>query len=255
MSVLNDLIVDALTSIGQAGQGQDVSPEMSAQGLRFTNRFMQEWSTDRLLQYYIATRSFVLTAELQDYVLGPSAAGPGAFVGPRPVLVESCYATPVGSGMHYQMSVLDRPKWGAIGDIGASTSPFGVPQSIYPEYLFPNMAFHVWPVPFSGCTITLGTWEQLQQFVTIFDLVSLPPGYEKAIVDNLAIVLAPLYDQPVTDALAAQGAKSLLNLKKVNAQSLGGALSDSQLLISPTLDNPQPGQGQVQPASQPTAGV
>ena len=61
MATISDLITDALTSIGQAGQGQSISPEMAQQGLRVTNRFMEEWSVQRLLQYYIATRTFTLT--------------------------------------------------------------------------------------------------------------------------------------------------------------------------------------------------
>lgn len=227
---------------------------MSQQALRVCNRMVAKWSIQRLMLYYIATRTFILTANLQDYTLGPSASGAGSYVGPRPDLIESCYAIPVASGMHYQMSVLDRPKWGAIADIGATTSAFGVPQSIYPEYLYPNMAFHVWPIPANGCSITLGTWEQLQQFATIFDTLTFPPGYEEAIVLNLALELAPYYDMPPNSMMVQLAADALLKVQGINAQSLGGALSAAQLLNSPSLDSPIPGQSQVQPAQQPTAG-
>jgi hypothetical protein len=254
MSTFLDLATDSLVSIGQGGQGQSISPEMSQQALRVCNRMIANWSLQRLMLYVITTRTFTLTGALQDYTIGPSAAGPGSFVGPRPDLIESCYAIPVGSQMHWQMSVLDRPKWGAIADIGAMTSPFGVPQSIYPEYLYPNLAFHVWPIPQATCQITLGTWELLQQFVTIFDTVNFPPGYEKAITLNLALELCPYYDIPPQAMMATLAAKSLVDIQTINAQSLGGALSDAQLLNAPTLDNPSPGQAQVQPASQPTQG-
>ena len=254
MSTALDIFTDALTSIGQAGQGQSISPEMSQQALRVCNRMIAKWSIQRLMLYYITTRTFSLTAGTQDYTLGPSASGAGSFVGTRPDFVESCYATLPGGSFKGEMSVLDRPKWGAIQDLGATTSANGVPQSIYPEYTFPNLAFHVWPIPANNCSVTLGTWEQLQQFLTIFDTVSLPPGYEEAITLNLALELAPYYDQPVQSFMATLAADALVKIQTVNAQSIGGALGASQLLNSPSLDNPIPGQGPAQPASQPTAG-
>jgi hypothetical protein len=255
MSLFIDVASDALTSIGQAGQGQSISPEMSQQALRVCNRMIAKWSIQRLFLYIITTRTFTLTANLQDYTLGPSATGAGSFVGSRPDLIESCYATLPGGSFKGEMSVLDRPKWGAIQDLGATTSANGVPQSIYPEYLYPNMAFHVWPVPANNCSLTLGTWEQLQQFVTIFDTLNLPPGYEEAIVLNLAMELASYYDMPISETMAALAADALVKIQTINAQSIGGALGAAQLLIAPTLDNPAPGQGQPQQASQPSAGV
>lgn len=255
MSTALDLFTDALTSIGEAGQGQSVSAEMSAQALRVCNRMIAEWSVQRLFLFITNTRPFALTANLQDYVLGPSATGPGAFVGNRPILVEAAEAVLAGSSMYNDLSLADLPKWASIRDLGATTSANGLPQLIYPEYLYPNMAFHLWPIPANACTVVLRTWEQLQQFATIFDTVNFPPGYEKAITLNLALELASYYNRPIPDIMATLAGQSLANVQKINAQSLGGALGQSQLLTTPSLDNPQPAQAQVQPASQPTAGT
>jgi hypothetical protein len=224
--------------IGQVGIGQSISPEMSAQAMRVGNRMLGKWSIQRLLLYTINTRPFALTPGNQDYTVGPSVGA--TFNQPRPVFVESATAIIPGSTEERGMNILTPPKWRAIPDKLAQCSINGAPTDIWPEYTYPTLAFHVFPVPQNPASaIKLGTWEVLQQFLTIFDILNFPFGYEEAFVLNLAFELTPFYDMPPSVNVAQLGADALNSIKALNAQGLQGAIQD-RLLQLPNLDVPIP---------------
>lgn len=251
MSTFLDLATDSLTSIGQLGTGQSASPEMVNQALRVANRILQKWSTQRLFIYTVAARPFTMVAGQQDYTLGPTVSpSPIAFVGSRPVFVESAQAVLPGSAMDEPVSVVDAIKWGAIRDKGATTSLLGLPQTLWPEYTYPNLAFHLWPIPNNSCVVKLKTWELLQQFLTVFDTVSLPPGYEQAITTVLGVELAPYYDMTVSQGMLLDAQDAVSQIKALNAQTIGAAFESSQTLM--TADKGNPVEGETSP---PTANL
>lgn len=235
MSTFLDCATDAHAYIGQLGIGQSLSPEQAALALRVGNRMLGKWSTQRLYLFNIGTRTYTLTVGTQDYTVGPT----GGFVAARPVLVESARMVIVGSQTELAMSVLDKPEWDAIVDKGTICGPNGVPNKIWPEYTYPNLSFHVLPIPSNAATIKLGAWDQLQQFATIFDQLAFPPGYEDAFTWNLARALCPSYDMPTT-GVDEEAADGLIKIQQINAQSLGGSLSADQTLKSPNVGQPQP---------------
>jgi len=231
------LASDALSDIKQLGIGQSPSPEQITQALNYANRMLGKWSTQRLFLYTVAKLPFAATANVQDYTIGPSGA---TFTAVRPTFVEAAQVTPPGSSLYLPLSILDITKWGAIRDKGATCSASGVPQDVWIEYAYPNLGFHLWTIPSNACTIYLSAWQPLPQFVTAFDVLSFPLGYEEAIQKNLAVELSPAYDMPVDPTLAALAMDGMAKIQAVNQQSLGGALGDSQLLTAPNLANPNP---------------
>lgn len=240
MPVLADAITDALAKIGQAGIGQSISQEQMQQGLRESQRQMGNWAVRRLMLYTIATRPFNLSAGVQDYTLGPTGA---TFTGARPTLVEGAVAVVPGTTNELEVSILDIVKWGAIRDKGTTSSAAGTPLYVWPEPTYPNLTFHVWPIPATIVVLKLKTWEQIQQFATVFDTLLFPPGYEEPFVDNLAIRLCPYYDKPVPDSLAQSAAQGLIDIQTLNAQTIGGSLGSSAILSAPSLDVPAPARG------------
>lgn len=232
MATFLDIASLSLTKIGQIGTGQTASNEMLQQALTVGNLMLDEWSIDRLLLYNVNTRTYVLTANKQDYTVGPSAVD---FVAPRPTFIETARVALPGSKQFNPLNVLDRTKWGAIRDVGATCSPNGLPQDIWPEYTFENLTFHLWTIPANAATILLGCWEELQQFQTLFDLLNFPPGYGNAIMNNLAQALCAFYDMPTPPEVAQSAALGLARIRAINAASLGGSLGESQTLVSPSV--------------------
>lgn len=249
MATLLDVITDSVTILGQLGVGQSLSPEEGQQGLREANRLTNKWSVQKLLQYWINTRVYTLTANKQNYTLGPTATD---FVAARPVFIETALAVIPTTVVEETMSVLTKTQWDAIRDKGALCSSMGTPGSMWPETAYPNMILHFHPIPnyfgSPGMTIKLGTWELIQQFASIADTINLPPAYEEMLKQNLAMQLAPYYDvsAAVVANLQQLAADSLLEVQKLNTQNLTGALGVTQTLQEPTtgIPPPTPTQGQ-----------
>ncbi len=231
-----DLATDAMTAIGQLGTGQSISPEEAEQALRVCNRMLGKWSVQRLMLPLVSQRTFNLSPGTQDYTIGPSGTVGGVTV--RPTFVESAQAAPPGSSQSNTLSILDKSEWDAIGDKGAQTSALGVPQNMYPEFTSPNVALHFWPIPSNAGEVTVGVWEPLTKFATIYDDVTFPEGYEEPLMWNLAMELCPFFDMPTApvEGFAVDG---LNQIKKLNAQGLGGSLGDDQTLKSPNTGQPQ----------------
>ena len=240
MVVFIDIASSALTDIGQLGIGQSPSPEQVTQALLYCNQWLETQSIQRFMLPTVGSQGYVLTANLQDYVVGPYATGPGSFVAARPTFVESAQVQLPGSAMTEPLNLLDRSKWGAIRDKGAVCSALGLPQDIWIEYNYPNINFHVWTIPSNGCMVFLAGWVQLQQFVTPYDLLNFAPGYQRAIQKNLAVELASAYDMQPSASLLQSAADGLVQIQKLNAQSLGGALGESQTLVNPNQTVPPP---------------
>lgn len=231
MSTLLDIVTGALTCIGQLGQGQTANAEDGALGQRLMNLQLAKWSADRLLIAYVATRTYNLVANTQDYTVGPT----GTIVDPRPTFVESAQVFVAGTSYLVPLSILDKAQWDAVGNRGATAD---MPEKIYVEYSYPNIGFHVNPKPLTGLTILLGCWEQLAQFSTLFDVFAFPPEYEEFMESALAIIMAPYYDQPVPQTLLQRAADAMVAVQKKNAQGLGGSLSAAQKLMSPNVGQP-----------------
>jgi hypothetical protein len=242
MGTLLDLGSSALTQIGQLGSGQTATPEDGAQILRQANLILSAKSTQRLFLQYVATREFVLTPGLADYTLGPVAGA--TFVAPRPTFIESAQAKIPGTNSWFPINILDKAHWDGIVGKGATDEK---PSSLYPEYTFPNMAFHVNPIPTGGAGLRLGAWEQLTQFASLFDIIALPLAYEAWLEVKLATVLSVFYDQPLPQALMMRMQETEADLQKYNAQGLGGALTAAQRLEAPNLGQPIPSGGGAPP--------
>lgn len=236
-TTFTDLASDVLADIGQLGIGQSASPEQIAQAMRFCNRILGKWSVNRFMLFTVGSSPYVLTPGTQDYTIGPSGA---TFTAARPTFIESAQVQLPGSLMWEPLNLLDRTKWGAIRDKGATCSTNGLPQDIWVEYSYPNLGFHLWTIPANACIVQLAAWTQLQQFATPFDELEFPPGYEEALMKTLACALCPAYDMQVPQSLYNEAVEAVAFIQRINAQSLGGALGESQTLVNPNQVVPPP---------------
>jgi hypothetical protein len=233
MSTCLDIVSGALTKIGELGQGQTASPEDGALGLRLLNLILSLLSTQRLTIPTVATKTYLLTANLADYTIGPTGA---IFTDVRPTFVESAQVNPFG-GTWLPLSILSKPQWDAIQTKNATADK---PNDIWPEYTYPNLAFHVNPIQTAGMNIRLGCWIPLTAFVTLFDTVSFPTGYEKLLQDLLAVDIAPYYDQPIAPGMQNDANIALQLIMGINAKTLMGALDPAQSLQGSNVGQPTP---------------
>lgn len=98
----------------------------------------------------------------------------------------------------YPIAVLSLEDYSQIG-IKTINGPW--PRAVYYQPSLPLGNITYWPVP-GACEVHLMADTLLQQFVTIFDAIQLPPGYKMALRWNLAELLMPSYG--IIDASQAQ---------------------------------------------------
>lgn len=202
-----DLITYAAKKRRVIGVGDTFSASEANDCLDTLNLMMESWSLDRLSVYNEALQSFVSDGSA-SYTIGPAG---DIDVTERPTKLTSAY-TRDAAGIDHRMRILDNPQdYDAITLKGLAV-PW--PSAVWYETTNPLGTLHFWPVP-NGYTIYLRFWQQLQQFETLTEQISLPPGYKEAIGLNLALRMED-FGGSVSDALVGQARASLGRLKAFN---------------------------------------
>ena len=190
------VINTALTIIGRLGPGRTAGPSESAVALQQLNAMLLSWSSDRFQIYNVGTASYNLVTGQSSYAIGPTAAD---FAVARPIRIETAGILTTNASsevIRTDLKILNQAEYYAIKQKQAKSS---LPDALYYDFLFPNGNLVLFPVPtFSGTApkLELGTWTPLATFATLTTDNSYPDGYERAIAYNLAVELAPLYQQP-----------------------------------------------------------
>ena len=95
----------------------------------------------------------------------------------------------------------------------------GIPEFLNYDNGFPLGTIRLWPAPTTGHVLHLLTEKQLTQFASLDTELSLPPGYERALINNLAVETAPDYGQPVSRDLDKIARESKSSIRSAIAKS------------------------------------
>jgi hypothetical protein len=226
MSTVLDIINDALRIVGAQQNGETLDSNAANAALRSLNRMLGAWDTERLLVYTINPIVINLVGNQQDYTCGPT----GTAYPERFTRIEEAYIRVTSGTQPY-----DRPLrlvydegWSAIG-VKTVSSP--VPTILYNQGGYPDITLRLWPIPTVVYEMVVYVWNQLTNFANIDDSFGFPPGYEDAIVYNLAARLAPEYGMALDDFSLAQANLSKMRLYTMNSSPIY-LPSDSALLFA-----------------------
>lgn len=209
MTTALELITDALGEIGVAEVGQTLSAEDGALGLRALNRLFGLWSNKRLLQPVLAEVSVTQTGAA-SYTLGPGGSPAVA----RPIRV--LHATYVDAGgLEHPVKVLTQAQWDAIPNKSDTGS---YPESIWYSAQNTNGVLYVHPKESSGA-LKLDVLTNMQA-LALSDTLTLPDGYEAAIVPALADNLAPHYSVQTPPDTRRRALGAMRALQAVNAEAV-----------------------------------
>lgn len=208
MTTAATIIEDSLREIGVLGDDQVMTAEQAAGGLRALNRMLERWSNQKLLNPVETQLSYTLTGA-QSFTIGPSGAD---LTAARPLKVLSAYA--VLSDVSYPVRVMTAQEWDAIG---YKVSSGGAPSGVYYEASYPNGTAYVYQ-PTSGYALKLRVLTVVESFANTAESLALPPGYEEALVLNLAVRLAPGYGAALRPETVNDARNSLRIIRRVNAQ-------------------------------------
>lgn len=208
MTSVADLAKDALIEIGVIAPNEPLTADDGNQIMRVLNRMIGQWNIEDLMIYTLDRQIFTLTANQQSYTMGPG----GNFNVARPVRIQmaSVLNTNATPNNEIPIDILTDEEWRGIG-VKGTTATF--PTKLWRTGNVPLDTLWLWPVPQDTTyQLILYTWGQTTAFTDINAVVYFPPGYEEALVTNLAVRLASSYGRPVDQVLfaRAQQAKSLV---------------------------------------------
>lgn len=220
MATGSDIVTDAMYACGALGSADTLDADDAALALRRLNRMLDSWNNLRLSIFEEFKDTLPTVAGTQSY-LSSLLAGAA-----RPVRVTAMYVT--DGTIDYQLELLNAQQWANI-PLKATRSR---PAQCWVEPSMPASTFYLYPVPDKVYTLNVVQYRPLPTTLTLATTLALPPGYEKALSDCLAVDIAPSFGRSVTPdmARAASAAERSLHIANVRVPVMDGgfgAFSDA----------------------------
>lgn len=212
------LLYPALRKAGVTlGPQRTPSPAQFQDAVEELNRLLGSLNCDPLWIYGQDILSFPLVSGKKIYTIGIDPTGnlPAAdFPVPVPKgITEAVYVSTISNTLRYPLAILTPQVWSMIRlqDVGNT-----IPEGIYFDRGYPIANIYFYGQP-AGGNLELYVWHLIPGVASVSDVVVIPPGYEDAIVLNLAVRLAPHFQLPVNPDVRSEAQKSLMRLESINA--------------------------------------
>lgn len=184
------------------------STDMYDEAIPEFNRMIGQWNCERPKIFTIAINAFNLGAQKIYFVgsgatpgtvtIGGQVWSAGAFDMQRPQEIQNGIIGlgPAGANALVRMPPMQQLDDQAWAKIALQDIPGAVPLAFYYDGSYDTTTgfglIYLWPQSASGYSVEWYVWNLLDTVALKTDLVALPPGYESAIVYNLAVRLAAL---------------------------------------------------------------
>lgn len=203
------IIEGALRKLGQIEPGEVPTPDEYADALEALNDILDSLNNERLMCFALQTEALTLASGDDTYTVGTS----GDLNTTRPVEVVAAYA--VVDNISHTIDLISEEQYAAIPDKTA--------VSDWPDKLLyrPTMVSSlgtviVHPVPNGTVTVKLVTRIQLTSIATTATTVTLPPGWNRYLTNQLAIEIAPEYEMSPPPSVLKAAGESMTGIKKTN---------------------------------------
>ncbi len=178
-----EIVTDALSLLGVLGEEESLREFDLNRGLRFLTRMLKHWEAQGIGGWVITEGTLTLVASTPSYLFGSG----GAFT---TVPFDIMDARINRGTADVPMIRLTRAEY---YDLPLKTNT-GYPTQYFYDRQRDNGTLYVWPSP----DATAGTFKftyrrRIMDMDTGVDNLDLPPEWEKAIVENLAYELIPIY--------------------------------------------------------------
>lgn len=179
MTTAADIVGDAALAAGIGDQYNALDAATSAIALRTLNRLLDSWSNESLVVFNNAEDNFPMTP-------GVAAYSTSLLTG-RPMDITHVFVRQ--NGVDYPCELIGQNDYARIGYKATS----GLPAQCYFNAGMPQGTLTFFPVPSIAYQCYVGYRAQLANLTTLQTVLSMPPGYETALVYGVATMLAPLY--------------------------------------------------------------
>ncbi len=208
---VRDLIARTLRILGVIASGETPSASEQADMLTALNSMLFSWSTEGLTLFRTTTNAFPLIPSQQVYTIGTG----GDFDVPRPVRIKTAYLRYLSGSQpaDLPLRILTREEWDALT---VKTLDSSMPTDVFIDDDMPLTQIKLWPAPTEAHELVLVYQEPLGGFADINEDVIMPPGYDRAIVYNLAVEAAPEFGKSASNETVLIAQNSLGNVKRIN---------------------------------------
>lgn len=207
-----DIIRAALRTMGVLATGENPTADEQADALYSLNRMIEQWSIQRLFIYSITEEIFSFVPNQQSYTLGPG----GDFDTTRPNKIQDMNVRinpGTTSQLDIPMNILNQQQWAKIG---VKLTQSSWPTHVYPDMQYPLVVLNFWPIPQEAQNIEMFSWKNLTKFADVNQQVIMPPGYEDALIYNLAVRLCPEYGKASSQELQGLATSAKMHIKTEN---------------------------------------
>lgn len=195
-----ELFISALRKCGGIiAEGEAPSEALMEDTRSAFNVMLDSWSAERLSVFSTQDQTLTWPAGEATQTVGPT----GDLVGSRPQkLHDSTYFKDPGTGISYNFKIINEQQYNSIA-LKTATSTY--PDTLWINNTMPDSTITLYPVPNQNIEIHLISVVQLEQVDDLSDTITLPPGYLRALIYNLACEIAPelgVAPPPTTQRLA-----------------------------------------------------
>lgn len=214
MSTVRDLITDALMELAVIDPTEALDADKAAYGLRVLNRMIQKWNTDQLMVYTLNRQNPVnFVASQQAYTVGTG----GNINIPRPAKINMISRL-LSTGVETALHLYTDEEW---RDVAVKSTAAAYPTGVWIANNVPLNTLYFWPIPTDAtASIVLYTWGLTTDFANINATVTFPPGYEEAIVTNLAIALSNAFGTQPSPSLVMRARDAKKQIESLNVDPI-----------------------------------
>jgi hypothetical protein len=184
------------------------------------NMLLESWSVDNILIYNTVTNTFNIIQGKNRYSIGIGED----FDMERPSSISGGYLS--FQGYDAPISIIQEPGYFSYRNKAVRSTPY----SLYYDNSFPVGNIYLYPTPSANASITIASYVSLLKFSTVEDEINLPAAYERAIKYNLALDLAPEYNQELSLLVQAHAINSLKAVKTMSYKPMKTSVIDNALL-------------------------
>lgn len=158
---------------------------------------------------------------------------------PRPTAIETANFINA-SGESFDLTLFSSQEWSKKPSKATTDR---IATGLFCDYAYPLATLNPWPIgSVASCKLEIWSWRELGNFKAITDAFDLPPGYEAAIVPNLAIDLAEPFSKEPGQSIVGRAVQYKAALQGNNRPPVPGLMQE--VLANQPPQAPQPAQAQ-----------
>jgi hypothetical protein len=236
VETVGDMVRSSMRKAGVLAAGEPLPPEEGGDALELFATMVDAWSLEALLIPTVNVVTHTLVSGIAEYTIG-------IYPSPQPIPLPSNHietARPQkiismlirdSAGTDFHLRTMEAKQYALISRKTTEARP----SRMYMRDGWPLNTILFDTVPYADETLIMEVIQPLHEILPVASLtevVNLPPGYKKVLIDNLAVEIAPEWQQEVSKVVAVNAVQGKKRIKSSNYRDIvlrvDRALSDKR---------------------------